>query len=320
MQIEPITGRLRKTAMYDELSRASLGITAVTFMLLLAFGCSIVAPLPVSAQENPREGWAVIMEMLDYPEGWTDLPTGNADSTKWTETLESLNWSADHISTIRDEITVSSILNAIEWLNEKSDENDVVLFFIFAHGAWLDNVIGDGSAMGDVWGHVPAQEKLMVFSSCHAGKFIEEIPSENPEVRVGSVGRDELAWAGGIDEGLPILGDVFNHYFTSAFLNETADTDENGDVSAEEAFTFARPKTQDYIQNVVFPAFPEYEELSNGTVPEPVMIDSFEGDLSLACPKAESVSLVPYFVGAAGVGVAAVVIVIFHYYRTKKGG
>jgi len=160
----------------------------------------------------------------------------------------------------------------------------------------------------------------MVFSTCHAGKFITGIPGDTPDVRVGSVGYDELAWAGGIDEGLPILGDVFNHFFTSAFLNDTADTDGNGDVSAKEAFAFASPKSQEYIQDVVFPAFSEYEELCNGTAPEPVMVDLFGGNLSLVCPQVETSDIDPYLIGASGVGVAAIAIAIVYYYRTKRNG
>ncbi|MFO7837715.1 MAG: caspase family protein [Candidatus Thorarchaeota archaeon] len=289
----------------------------VLAILLVSYGTVAPSMQPVSAQDNPDEGWAVIMEMLQYPEGWTDLPTGHADSTKWNNTLHSLGWATDHIRIINEAITESSMLNALEWLREKADDNDVVVFFVFAHGSWLKDVIGNGVLVGQTWELIPAARKLMAFSTCNAGELLSGIPGDNPEVRVGSVGRDELAWAGGTDEGLPVLGDVFNHFFTSAFMNETADTDGNGDVCAEEAFAFASPKSQEYIQQVVFPAFPEYEELCNGTAPEPVMMDLYGGNLSLQCTQAESPSMNPYLVSGGVVAVLLAALVIIYYWRRE---
>lgn len=288
---------------------------AMVIGLLFAHGLSPLLVQPVSAQSNPVEGWAVIMEMLYYPEGWSDIPTGYADSEKWDDTLRALGWPASHINLLRGEITRPGLVNGIEWLVEKSDDNDVVVLFVFSHGNWLRTVIGDGIAVGAAWEEIPTAKRLMVFSACSAGEFIAGIPGAGPEIRVGSVKRNELAWAGIPDENLPVTGEVFNHFFTSAFLNESADANGNGDVSVEEAFLFALPQTQQYILETVFPAFPEYEELCNGSAPEPVMMDMYAGELSLACDEVQTAAVDSRLIGIAISAPIIILAIVVYRYR-----
>jgi hypothetical protein len=274
----------------------------------------------VSAQDDSEVGWAVIMEMLEYPEGWSDIPTEHADSEKWNDTLHALGWDSDHIRILHEEITFGGIVDEFEWLEENADENDAVVFFVFAHGTWMRNVIGDGIDIGAAWEDISSRKKLMAFSTCHAGEFVTGISGDDSQVRIGSVQHDELAWAGIPEENLPIIGDVFNHFFTSALLNETADTNEDGDISVEEAFDLASPNTQEYIQDTVFPAFPDYAEICNNSAPQPVILDMYGGDLSLAWNEIESAFANPYPIILASIMFATLVIILGYRHRRERRG
>lgn len=98
-----------------------------------------------------------------------------------------------------------------------------------------------------------------------------------------------MGWAGLEEEGLPVIGGVWTHYFTNALFNSTADADENGFVSVEEAFDFSTPLVQKYMNETVF-AVPEFLEMYHdiGIYPEnydayphPVMDDHYPEQLYL---------------------------------------
>jgi hypothetical protein len=99
----------------------------------------------------------------------------------------------------------------------------------------------------------------------------------------------EYAWAGLEEEGLPILGSVWGHFLTNALTNSSADYNNDGWISAEEAFEHALPLTQGYMDNYVF-GVQEFLEMYHafgvfpakiGGYPNPTIIDGLQGDLIL---------------------------------------
>ena len=123
-------------------------------------------------------------------------------------------------------------------------------------------------------------------SACRSEKFIDPLKNgNNSYIGIASSRSTELSWAGIEEEGLPIIGEVMNHYFTAALLNAEADTNNNGDVSVEEAFGYSYNQIRDYFYDVIFPAFPLYAYEFNFTAPHPVMDDFFPGQLSLHLEK-----------------------------------
>ena len=44
-------------------------------------------------------GWAVFLEMNEFPEGWSDLPVEFINSERMQTTLFSLGWQSDHMYT-----------------------------------------------------------------------------------------------------------------------------------------------------------------------------------------------------------------------------
>jgi len=140
------------------------------------------------------------------------------------------------------------------------------------------------------WERLYTQRKILMVDSCSAGEFIEQLRFDpSPHVSLAHCSAGEVAWAGIPEEGLPIIGSVWNYYFTNALCNSTADSDENGFVSVEEAFNFSTPLTQRYMNETVF-AVPEFLESYHdiGIYPEnydaypnPVMDDQYPEQLHL---------------------------------------
>ena len=231
--------------------------------------------------DNPREGWAVLMEMNFYPSG-SDLATNYSDTRKWNDTLQTLGWQTNHILIHQGPITQQTGEAALQFLALNADANDVVLFFVFAHGNYLFHEISWQSWFPTQWKQLVSQEKLLVVAACTSALMLDPLYDDlAPHIHIASVETDEYAWAGLPSEGLPIIGEIFNHYLTNALVNGSADTNTDGEVTVEEAFSFASPLSRDYITSVVFPAFPAFAEFCNNTAPHPVIDDAYPGNFSL---------------------------------------
>ncbi|MFX1317682.1 MAG: hypothetical protein ACFE9D_12210 [Promethearchaeota archaeon] len=259
------------------------------FLLLLLLGSlsclAGIAAAPVGSSiqsnENPREGWAVLMEMNFYSSG-NDLDTGYADSQKWNLTLQTLGWQTHHILIHQGEITQQAGEAALHFLAMNADANDIVLFFVFAHGNYLLSDAYWNTWFPQQWMNLESQEKLFVVASCTSELLLNPLYDDpSPHIHIASTEADEYGWAGSPEEGLPIIGEVFTHFFTNALINGSADSNTDGEVTVEEAFAFAAPLSRNYITTVVFPAFPYFAEMCDNTAPHPVLDDSYLGNLSL---------------------------------------
>ncbi|MFW9793523.1 MAG: hypothetical protein ACFFEE_04415 [Candidatus Thorarchaeota archaeon] len=285
----------------------------------------VIAPLLIpsvsatGSSQDTRDGWAAIMEINYYPEGWTDIPTNYNDTHRWVDTLATLGWQESHILIVNEAFDLAQVVEAIQFLIDNTDENDIALLFIAAHGVWLNNTIAQNDTFEDTWEQISSHNKLLCIDACIAGRFTELVADDpNPEIAISAVGAYEYSWAGIEEEGLPIIGSVWNYFFTNALLNITADTDSNGDVSVEEAYDFAYPLTRAYYEDYVYPYSYEIEQLNNFVAPHPGMDDNYDGELSLrlagAAPLTDSV--MGFDIGlvatlaSAGVVVALILVVI----------
>jgi hypothetical protein len=220
--------------------------------------------------------------MNDFPDEYTDLPTGYNDSQMWNRTLQAFGWQASHMHVVRETLTRAVGESAVQFLINNADANDVVLFFIFAHGSWIQNVMQWTSWFPAMWASIASQNKILVVSACGAEQFIDAVNGEvAPHVHIASVRTGEFAWAGLAEEGLPIIGEVFNQFLTAAFSNASADANTNDEVTVEEAFVFASLSSQVYITLEVFPRFPDYAEMCNHVAPTPALDDAYLNELSL---------------------------------------
>jgi len=236
------------------------------------------------------EGWAAILEMNTFPKGWGDLNVGFVNTKRLQDTLVELGWKTDHMYVKKDNLTMATVQDAVEWLAGKTGPDDVALFYIFTHGAWMQREIKWGDWFPATWARVDTAKRVLMIDTCRAAAFIEETRNDpDPHISMANCLASELAWAGIPEEGLPIVGSVWNYYFTNALRNSTADMDDDGFVSVEEAFNFSMPLVQRYMNQTVFvvPEFlQQYHDLgvfpeNYAEFPHPVIDDQLAGQLCL---------------------------------------
>ncbi len=239
-------------------------------------------------QASDAECWAVLLEMNDFPDGWSDLPVDYINTERMQIALLSSGVPSNHIHITNGYLTHEIVLEAIEWLGNNSDIDDTVLLYIFTHGVWMRNVLSWNSWFPSEWKHLSVSQKILMIDTCFAGEFLELLVDDSdPHISLGCCATDEVSWAGLEEEGLPIIGSVWNYYFSNALCNSSADSDLDGFVSVEEAFNFSTPMVQKYMNETVF-AVPEflqsYHDLgiypeNYDAYPNPVMDDGYSGQL-----------------------------------------
>ncbi len=299
-------------------------IINVAFLIFIPQPILVIGHFITPEVEKPQEGWAAILEMNDFPGSYSDITTNYSDTKKWITTLKALGWKSDHMFILNGAQNRSNCENGVNFLIQSADVNDIVLFYIFSHGTWLLNEVEMLDWFPTLWDTIPTQNKLAVVSACGSGKFIDPLKNGvNSYIGIASSQSTELSWAGIEEEGLPIIGGVMNHYLTAAFLNQNADSNDNGDVSVEEAFGYSYNQTRAYFYDVIFPAFPGYAISFNNTAPHPVMDDFYPSQLSLSLKGTISLSneeqlwWIYLLVGLIGVISLTSMIIIFRKHRGK---
>jgi len=243
----------------------------------------------IDASSDEVEGWAVILEMNNFPEGWSSVPSMNfTNSLMLLDTLKELGWQTDHVYIKHDNLTMSNVKEAVEWLLNRISVDNIALFYIFTHGSWMHREILWNDWFPSEWQKVDTARRLLMIDTCAAGEFIERVRNDpEPHMSLAHCSTNEVAWAGIPEEGLPIIGSIWNYFFTNALCNSTADSDKNGFVSVEEAFNFSTPLVQKYMNETVF-AVPEflksYHDIgiypeNYDAYPHPVMDDQIPGQL-----------------------------------------
>jgi len=261
--------------------------------------------------------WAVLLEMNEFPEGWSDLPVEFINSQRMQTALFSFGWENDSIYSVKGNLSMQVVQEAVEWLTNSTDSDDIALLYIFTHGMWMRNVLHWNDWFPLEWEKLNTSKKILVVDTCLGEEFIDPIrDDQSPHISLACCSADEVSWAGLEEEGLPIIGSVWNYYFTKALCNASADLDFNGFVSVEEAFNFSTPLVQRYMNETVF-AVPEFLESYHdiGIYPEdydayphPVMDNGYPDQLVI--PELPSFLILPLFM------VATLLAVIL--YRRKQ--
>jgi hypothetical protein len=258
----------------------------------------LIATLTITAERDPVEGWAVLMETNDFPGGYTDLPVNFVDVERVEAMLQYHGWQKSHILIKKDNITTQAVREGVEYL-QRADENDIALFYIWSHGGYLRYDLTWNSLFPPLWDSIASEKRILIIDSCYAGSFLPE--SKRPYIGIGSVSPEELGWAGIPEENLPITGYVFTYFFCQSTRG----------ISVEEGFEKTIPQVGQYMQEVVYPAFkevypPQYYPLYD---PHPVLKDSYPGELFLWVDKGGtcgSLALVVLVVIVLGVQVTLV--------------
>jgi hypothetical protein len=225
---------------------------------------------PPSSDDAAVEGWAVLAEKDDYSDvDMTPLPIDYANLSKLRQALLDLGWQEDHIQEVR-EFDRESLRQALGWLAENTDEDDAVFVYVAAHGMYLRRVVEWSDFFAADWAAVPSQRRVLVIDACQAALMTGVVEDDDrPHLSIAAVDVDEYGWCGLEEEGLPIIGGVFTHFFAAAFAEDEADGDGDGAVSAQEAALWAEAQQRTYMHDVVF-AVPEFLEMyqQGGSHPE----------------------------------------------------
>jgi len=234
------------------------------------------------------DGWAVLLEMNEFPEEWSDIPVGFINSERMQTALFTLGWQSDHMYILKDNLTISVVRKAVEWLINNTDSDDVALLYIFTHGNWMRNVLQWNDWFPVEWEKLNTSKKVLLVDTCFAEEFIEPIKSDpSLHISLACCSADEVSWAGIEEEGLPIIGSVWNYYFINALCNSSADLNSDVLVSIEEAFNFSTPLVQQYMNKTVF-TVPEFLQSYHDigihpekydAYPHPIMDDGYPEQL-----------------------------------------
>ena len=219
-----------------------------------------VGPSSLGSDTDIRDatGWAVLAEKDDYNDvDMTDLPVDYVGIRQMRQMLQEAGWAPEQIRDVR-EFDRRTLVQSLDWLEDNAAEDDLVLVYVAAHGRYLRDVLVWDVFFPDEWEQLPSQRRVLVVDACQAANYTGAVADDSsPYLAVAAVDGDEYGWSGLEEEGLPIIGGVFTHYFAAAFGDPEADGDGDGCVSVQEAALLAEEEQRTYMHEVVF-AVPEF--------------------------------------------------------------
>jgi hypothetical protein len=271
--------------MLDRLTPNKLILIASAAALVLAgIGAVLLRPtLPPG--DGVVEGWAVLAEKDDYTGLGTSLMVDYINIEQIRQVLEESGWEGDHIREER-EFDLETLQAGMDWLAANADGDDVVVLYITGHGTYLGKHLNWYDFGAEYWRQIPSSRRLLIIDACNAAKYTRVVRRDRiPYLAIASVDRDEYGWCGLENEGLPIIGGVFTHYFATAFGDPAADTDEDGYISAQEAAASAEANQRVYMHEYVFADerfLEDYHDLGSTPEEDPeyphVVIDDSVGE------------------------------------------
>jgi hypothetical protein len=245
--------------------------------LILFFLSSLLSVIPLpSAEEiisDETEYYALIVGVekfagVEYPE--EDHIDDDAIAM-YDLLLNSSNWKEENIKILLNEnATKNNIRDAIiNWLDGKEDENDIVLIFYTSHGwripIWQRRY---GHALVFTYNVTEEQRIEDKITDIEFDEWVDELESRHIAIIFGSCysgrmfalrqyGRVLLAAGGkyffcGVDESDPLEHGIFTFFLLQGFKG-LADINNDGWVTAEEAFRYARLPT---IHSSIWEQFP----------------------------------------------------------------
>lgn len=216
---------------------------------------SAASLIPPALGDGVVEGWAVLAAQEHY-EGFSlleDQEAGFGYLDGLQEALMQAGWSADHIRMIRDEVDRETVSEAVRWLAESTDGDDLALFYYSGHGRYLDLYLRWHAFFSPLWAQVVGRRVLMV-DACD-GEYLVRAASGDRRggLAIGSVQGTQCGWFGLTEDETEIIGPAFTHYFVAALREPGADLDGDRRVSVQEAALYADPLRRVYIQEAIFP-------------------------------------------------------------------
>ena len=226
-------------------------------ILLSLFIGAVVSP---SADTIDVEYYAVVIgvekyEFLNFTAHYID-----EDAIRMYNKLIGNNWEEDHVRLLLNEnATKNGIKDAIDWLDSMEDEDDIVLFYFSGHGweipseerengyahivpydaldwHYSEGVITDKEL--DSWlDELESNHVVVILDSCYSGRMFSICEKDRVVLTAG--GRFLLCPVSESDE---LKSGIFTYFLLEGF-NGSADKNNDGWISAEEVFHYARMPT-----------------------------------------------------------------------------
>ncbi|MBM4446281.1 MAG: hypothetical protein FJ023_02880 [Chloroflexi bacterium] len=233
--------------------------------------------MPALAEEPKPECWAAIIGVTEYrcpfcvfDKEWNVYPVGvkhpDDDARDLAAQLSPII-GKDHIKLLlNSEATNVGIYYAIQWLAERSGADDTALFYFCGHSApqnlgSYDYFISDWQ-LANWLDKLNSQKVVVILDTCYAGSFSKELGRNGRVVLMGCQPTESSLEDRELEHG------VFTHYILQTFSNfDAADTNRDYELSAEEIFEYANPKT---IEEIVSP-FANLPAFSKGNVQHPAL-------------------------------------------------
>lgn len=223
--------------------------------------------------------WALLIGINDYAGGTRDNIGSYQDARELRKHLLSLGWRGDHIVLLANRTaTASMITQSLRWLASKTDGSSVVVFNYSGHEmpryyggtrhimlqAADNRYIADTTLARDL-GRVSAAKMWINLAVCRAGGFNDPGLVQPGRVVTFSSPERELSY-----EDPSVRHSVFGwNLIMQGMRYGYADANRNGDVTAEEAFGYAKSRTT----------------ARTSGMQHPFIVDKLSGGFSLRPPK-----------------------------------
>ena len=262
------TKHIRQSLSKRYMVRNFRNVTAGIMIFYLLCQSLFYQPVTAINEKNTKETgdgiverWAVIFDINDPP----FLATQNC--------LIAHGWKRDHIKIIGG-VTYSELKSAIEWLSQMDDEDDIILLCSNTHGFKGGIALEDRalyySELGEWIDKCDAHAIIYTISACHSGSAIPVLGKEG-RIIMSACRSDEAGLTGWLLAFLYNRGDVTSYYGyhggpnpNGAFWRKDCDLNEDGWVSAEEAFPYTCYWVEKFHNEFFNPDHPIHPQIYDG--------------------------------------------------------
>jgi len=233
-----------------------------------SFNASLPATSLKSGADNETEYFALIAGCTEYENPRKNIPAPPLDTLPissmkvvYEKLVQAPNWKEENIILLfNEDATKEGILSAFESLRGRIDDHDVFYFSWNGHGTFLNDTSGDevdgfdeaicpydadndSSFITDdelevLFDGIKADAQFLLFECCQSGGLVEGYNDSTKGILdVDGEGRVVVMLTPEGKNGLVgTFGWTMSLLFADAFSNESSDRNQDGWISAEEAF------------------------------------------------------------------------------------
>ena len=239
---------------------------------------------------NPVETYAVLFDQFPVEVNGSTL----CSSVELKDSLLQIGWSEDNISLFLgdDNITKTIILEQLNLLEQKVDENDLVFIYLTAHGhTYCRDVLDFNSWFQYEFNQIGTANKVFLMESCYGGEFVMFFPEKcyamssvsSYELAIAYIPGENGTWL--LSEP-PFAGGISSHFWAKSLFDISADSSLDGVVSLNEMFVFSLPFIKDCYNETfeIDPYLAEYVRTEAGyteNYPGPLVVNNLYYDLTL---------------------------------------